>query len=429
MAHVARANLLRLIRFPRVDDLLAAGLAIELLFISMNTAGLGSPYGILRLLVLGTAVGAISLAAISGAARRERRALDKVWVLALVYFAWVGTQRAMYAEALNTALTILGVVVVFVAARVSLEDRVAGLRRWVTVVVVALLLPALVGQGFDATARSWFPGLQGRYFGFSNPDALGFVAGLAIVLSIPVLSRWRGRTLFGLSVVLFAITASYTAAIATGLAGIAYFVLSGSRGARVLRWSIPALGAATIAGLIWISTDQGIAALESLRRHVRLSGRTELWAELMSLTSIHDYFWTGLGNRGVSVYTMKIMEVNSAHSTLLQMLLSAGFLTTLFFIVVFAVVAMRALSRIIAEPGRPQRLAFAVVTYMFVTSLVSTEPSAPVCISLIVVLVVSSPGGQSLVEPGPRTPSERDPFGWWRVPRVLGRRLLGSERG
>lgn len=421
MNRFARGEPLRSIRSLDAGNLLAAGLATELLFITMNTSGLGSAYGIVRVLVLGISVGAIALALVS-APVRPRRAVDKLPALAIVYFAWTATQHAIYSEALNTVLSLLSVVVVIVAARTSLNSFVSGLRRWVLVIVITLLLPALVGQGFDANKRVWLGLVPGRYFGFSNPDALGFVAGLAIVLSIPVLSRWRGRALFALGVVLFAITASYTVAIAAGLAVVANLLLPGVRGSRILRSSIPALSAVTTAGLVWISTDHGIAALETLNRHVSLSGRTLIWVQLMKLARGRNYFWTGLGDTGVSVYTLKILKVASAHMTLLQMLLSAGFLTAVFFILVCAIVATRTLSRITVEPDRAQRLAFAVVVYWFVTSLVSTEPSAAVCVSLIVALAVSSSGDDSLVETLGRAEPERDRLGWRHVVRMRGRR-------
>jgi len=384
-------------RLASIESLLAAGVAVGFLFISISVAGYGTTYSQLRLIALDISVGAVFLAFMSALIRRRAQA-DALAILAILYFVWAGIQDASQSDTLKAALDLVGASMSYAATLASLHRVLSGLRRWILVVVIVSLLPAFLGQGFSA-GRVWFGLAPGRYFGFSNPDALGFIAGLALLLSLPVLRLTWGRILAALAGLLYVISATNTAAIAAGVAVAAYYFVAKNRATRLLRGGTAVLAAVTVGVLTWIPTSQGMDAFESLSQKISLSSRTLLWVELLQNARDSGYFWTGLGDRSVADYTAEIMGVATAHTSILQILLSKGFFTTVFFILVAVVAANRTLGKISSKPSRDNCLAFAVVVYWFVTSLVSTQPVTPLGLMLLVLIAIPHPDDESESDP------------------------------
>jgi len=374
-------------RLASIENLLAAAVALGLFFITVNVAEYGSTYYDFRLIVLGISAGATSLAFMSALARRRTKA-DTLAVLAILYFAWAAIQDLTQSGIPSVALDLVGASAAYAATRANLRGVLPGLRRWILVAVIACLLPAFLGQGFRA-GRVWFGLAPGRYFGFSNPDGLGFIAGLALLLSLPILRLARGRILAIVGGFLFVIAATYTAAIAAGLAVVSYYFVAKGRATRHLQWGAAGLAVITVGALVWMPTRQGMDAFDSLSQRMSLSGRTVLWFELLRIARDAGYFWTGLGGRVVGRYTVEILGVGTAHATILQLLLSKGFVTTAIFVLIAAIAANRTLGRISSKPSRDERLAFAILVYWFVTSLVSTEPGTPFGLMLVFLIAVS----------------------------------------
>ena len=393
MTRLPRSNDAAGPRLASIESLLAAGVAVGLLFIGISVAGYGTTYSQLRLVALDISVGAVFLAFMSALIHRRAQA-DVLAILAILYFVWSGIQDASQADTLGAILDLVGASMSYAATLASLRKVLSGLRRWILVVVITSLLPALLGQGFGP-GRVWFGLTQGRYFGFSNPDALGFIAGLALLLSLPVLRFTHGRILAALSGLLYVISATNTAAIATGAAVAAYYFVAKNRATRHLRGGAAVLAAVTVGVLTWIPTNQAMNAFESLSQKISLSSRTLLWFELLQSARDSGYFWTGMGDGGVAHYTVAILGVATAHTTILQMLLSKGFFTTVFFIVVAVVAANRTLGKVASKPSRDHCLAFAVVIYWFVTSLVSTQPGTPLGLMLLVLIAIPHPDDES----------------------------------
>ena len=371
--------------FAAAESLLAAGVALGLLFISVVGPDSGDNY--IRFAALGISASCIALALIAGLSQRTAKA-DVLVILAFCYFILVGVQEMTQSDILHAFPYLLGAFSSIGAIHANLSGLMSGLRRWTLIVIIAALLPAFVGQGFSE-GRVWLGLLPGRYYGFSNPDALSFLAGLAILLSIPVLRSTRGFALAALGGLLFLLTATYTAAIATTLASTAYFFLIGRNVNRILQWFIAVFATLTAVALVWIPTDNAIVAFSSLHEKVSLTRRTFIWVELLQHTRGTGYFWTGLGDQAVARYTSEIMGVGSAHMTILQLFLSKGFIATAFFILVATIAAIRTLGHCSSDPGGVHRLAMAVVVYWFVTSLASTQPGTAMGFSAVIAIAIS----------------------------------------
>ena len=375
-------------RLVDIESLLAAGLAVGLLFISMSVSGTGATDSSLRLITLGASAGTVSLAFLSALSRRRTKA-DALAVVFFAYFAIIGIQSGTQSNVLQTVLSIIGALMSLAATRADLHAIFFRFRHWILVVVVISLLPAFLGHGFSA-GRTWLRFVPGRYFGFSNPDAFGFVAGLAILLALPVLRTTRGRALLAAGGLLFVISSAYTALIATALAAAAYFLLAKGKGSRFLQWGVSLFGVVTVGALTWIPTPSGIAAFEWLSQRLSLSSRTLIWVQLLQLSRGTGYFWTGLGDRGVQGLTLEIGGLGTAHTTILQIFLANGFVVTVCFVLVSASASVRILGRLSLAPSRDHRLALAVLVYWFVTSLVSTQPGTPLGLAVIVLAAIPS---------------------------------------
>lgn len=381
-----------------VESLLGAGVAFGVLFLSVAVFDSGD--NLLRFAFLGLSGSAVALAFISAYSKRGPGP-GATAVVATAYFCWAGLQEfAQTSDPLRSIPSVIGVLLCLTAGRARLAGVLAGLRRWFLVVVVIALLPAVLGEGF-APGRVWLPLLPGRYFGFSNPDALGFIAGIAIVLSWSTPERWRRRLLVVAGWGLFAISASYSPAIALSAALLAYHFVHLEGVASLCRRLVWLFSGLSLAALAWVSTEPGIAAARHFSGLLDLSGRTVIWAELLRYARSTGYFWTGLGDAGVARYTLDIGGVGSAHATMLQILLSKGYLTTVFFVLVVTFAAQRTLTR----AGEPDAMSVgvpaALLVYWFVISLASIQPGA--AMGLLLVLVVSLPrSGADDTPPGGR---------------------------
>lgn len=387
------------------ENLLCAGLAVGLFVTSFraNAFGGSASYRNIGLAIAGCLIGAAILSGLTPPKRsqsRQRRNRDTLAVLAAMYFAWTGIQNFfLQSDRLGAATSVIAFLLVSATLATDLQRLNAGLRRWLLVIVVADFVPAFLGQGFEATKRVWLDFLPGRYFAFSNPNALAFIAGLAVLLAAPVLRQKRGRMLGLLGGTLVVLTAGYATAIGLGLALLAYLLLGRLKSTGLLSSAVAALALVTPALVIWLPSDDGVGVLSALQENLDLSNRSFLWVSLVRLTRDSGNFWLGLGDQRVAFYTAAIQDVGTAHSTILQLYLSEGFITTVFFVFVAALATRRILN---SERTRDARVAFAVVVYWFVVSLSSAEPGTALGFSLIVILAVarSSAPHQSLDQHG-----------------------------
>jgi O-antigen ligase len=378
-----------------VENLLCAALAMGFLVTSLRTDAFGdsSPYRTWGLCISGCLIAAtffwgIALRPDSQSPRVRNR--DALVLLAGSYFAWCGIQSFfLQSSVLHAALSLMALLLVMGTLAADLQRMIAGLRRWFLVVVIACLMPAVVLQGFEP-GRVWLDFLPGRYFAFSNPNALAFLAGLAVLLAVPVLRQGRGWVLALLGAVLAVLASGYTTAVALGLALLAYFGLGQVKNTGLPAVGVGALALATPMMLIWLPSESALRAVMALQSQFDLSGRSLLWVHLVRLTRDLDEFWTGLGDRAVAFYTEAILGVATAHSTILQMFLSKGFLTTVFFVFVAAAATIHILNAYFLNRSGNERVAFAVVVYWFVVSLASTQPGTALGFSLVVVLAVAS---------------------------------------
>lgn len=383
MAHVTRPQDTGI---AATERLLTVAIALGIAFITINVGGLGSATNYIRFAVFGLSGTAITLVFIAGS-KRQRTNADLLAVFIATYFIAAGVQDVTQSNTTGATLNLFGVLLALGATQADLQRVLAGLRFWFLLLIIATLVPAGLRQGFNP-GREWFGLFPGRYFSFSNPDGLGFIAGLGVLLSIPALKHAHGRALGALSALLFVITAAYTAAIALSLAGAAYFLLIRLRVAPILQFFTSLLAAITVGSLLWISSSSAIGALEYLEQHFDLSGRDQIWIALLQQSRVTGHFWTGWGDQVVSDYTRAIAGVGSAHATILQMFLSKGFAMTTFFILVAALATVRILGRISSNPSSHQRLAMAVTVYWFVTSLASTQPGTVMGLALVVIVAI-----------------------------------------
>lgn len=369
-----------------IENLLTFGVAMGILYISIDLYGFGQTTNYVRFATFGLSSIAIALASIVAFTRRGANA-DLLSVAAILYFICAGARDVLASYAPGVILNLLGAALSLASTKADLHRMLSGFRRWFLVVIIAVLLPAFFGQGFRA-GREWFGIFPGRYFGFSNPDGLGFMAGIGALLSIPVLRRPQGYALAAVSALLFVVSAAYTTAIAVGLAITAYFLLTKTKSRQVLQLLTAMLAAVTIGSLPWITTVQGINAFEFLQRQFNLSGREKLWVALLQQARATGSFMTGWGDQVVGNYTRAFAAVGSAHMTILQIFLSQGFLMTVLFIAIATMAAIRILGRIATNPASHQRLAIALVVYWFVTSLVSTQPGTEMGFALILAVAI-----------------------------------------
>lgn len=403
------------VRTTATENLLCFGLALGVLVTSFDLDafnGSAAEYRNLGVGISGFLIGLTVLLGLTpgspdrGAEGRGREALV---LLAVTYFAWAAVQNYfLQSEMLDTASAAIAVLLLLGALRATLSRVLAGLRRWFLAVVAVCLVPATTGQGFLEGSRVWLDFLPGRYFAFSNPNALAFLAGFAVLLAVPVLRQRLGRMLFLLGIVLTVLTAGTTTGIGVGLGLLSYFGLGKKvRSAGTLRFGVAALGLATPAMLIWLHTDSSVRFLTAFSARFDLSARSFLWASLVRTTRGTGHFWTGLGDRTVELYTAAILDVGSAHSTILQMFLSDGFLTATAFVLVSALAAIRILG--VWESGRTDdaRLAFALVVYWFITSLTSAQPGTAFGFALVVLLAVA------------RSTAPRRPVEQYEIPALM----------
>lgn len=387
MTRVARIDDQSHPRIASIESLLTAGVAFGIFFICIAVGGYGDATNYVRYAAFGLSGSAIALAFMAGFIRRGPK-VDVLAIIAFVYFTCAAVQDATTDYITLAVLDLFGALLSLAATRANLRRVLSGLRHWILIVIIVAVVPAFFGQGFNA-GREWFGLLPGRYFGFSNPDALGFIAGLGILLSIPVLGRARGLALAVFAAFLFVIAATYTALFAVSLAVAAYAWPIKAKATQVLQLLTALLAAVSILGLAWTTTAQGLDAFEFLRQRVSLSRRTEIWVTLLQQSRANGHFWKGLGDITVANYTHEIGGAGTAHTTILQMLLSKGFLMTAFFILVAAIAAVRILGRFSWDSNRDQHLAIAVAVYWFVTSLVSSQPGTVMGFSLVIVVAIS----------------------------------------
>ncbi|GAB2779757.1 hypothetical protein GCM10027020_36580 [Nocardioides salsibiostraticola] len=381
------------------ENLLGAALVLSLFVTSFSVDAFGGAAITYRNIGLVIAAGLASITVIQAFAPKaksacidDHRGKDLLALLSICYFGWTGAQNYLLQnDFIGTALPGIGLLIILGALRADLAKVVAGLRRWLFAVAVAFIIPALFNQGFEENSRTWLGILPGRYFAFSNPNAVAFLAGIAALLAIPVIRQGRGRMMLLIAFVLAILTAGYTTAIALGISIFAYLALARVKRVGHLRFGVVSLSIVTPGLLLWLPSDHALGFLSGLQERVDLSGRTFLWVSLARLARDNGNFWTGMGDIELAAYTTPVLGVNSAHSTLLQLFLSEGFITATFFIVL----AGSAVNRILSSPRRASlpkanRIAFAVAVYWFVISLTSTQPGTAVGLCVILLLAVAS---------------------------------------
>lgn len=394
-----------------VENLLCAALAVGLFVTSLraNAFGDSTTYRNYGLAIAGCLSGAaivVGFAGLKGGQSRAARKSDALVVLGALYFGWAGIQNYFVQSDMLGAVTSLIAFLLVVATLAADPQRLnVALRRWLLLIVLASLLPALLGQGFEPNKRVWLSFLPGRYFAFSNPNALAFLAGLAVLLAVPVLRKTGGRVLVALAGVLVVLTAGITTAIGLGLALLAYIALGRARNTGLLRAGVAALAGVTPAVLIWLPSDSALRGLTALQEALDLSGRSFLWVNLVRLTRDLDTFWFGMGDRRVAFYTAGIQDVASAHSTILQIFLSEGFVTAVLFVLVAALATTRLLA---SGQTKDARISFAVVVYWFVTSLSSAQSGTALAFSVIVVLAIAH--SRAARQPVPTTATRGRPL-------------------
>lgn len=381
-------------RGSSIENLLCAALALGLFVTSLGAEAFGgsSSYRTGGLLVVGCLIGVTLILGLAPRGPRQgsgpRR--NVLVLLAAGYFGWAGAQDYFLQSDLSGAVqSLIGFLVVCGALAADIHRVIVGLRRWFVVLLVAFLVPALMGQGYEVGERVWFSFLPGRYFGFSNANALSYVAGIAILLAVPVLRQPRGRWLVLLGGFLLVITAGNTTAVALGVAILAYVGFGKVRKVGALTFGVRLLAIATPVMLLWLRTDGAVSTLANLQARFDLSGRSFLWVSLVRLTRNSDSFWLGLGDEKVAYHTAALLDVYSAHSTILQVFLGGGFLTAVLFVLAAASATIRLLNDWASERTSDQRIALAIILYWFIVSLTSTQPGTGLGFSLVIVLAVA----------------------------------------
>lgn len=387
------------LRLRSAESLICAALALGLFVTSLDANAFG---GSARYVSLGLAAATcIAGASVVGGLTQQdggpkQRDSTALFCWTICYFVWTGVQNLfLQSNETGAVASLIAVLIVCGTLKVDLPHLNAWLRRWLLIALVAFLVPAMQGQGFVTGERQWLSFLPGRYFGFSNPNALAFLAGLAILLAVPVFHRGHGRFLALIGLILLILTAGNTTAIALGLALSAYVGLGRISRAGPLKFSVATMACATPALLLWIPSDGGLKFLAWFQDRFDLSGRSFLWISLVRLTRHSGHLWFGIGEQGVSSFTLGVLDVYSAHLTILQVYLADGFVTALLFVLVAALATVRTLDIWAVERTKDSRLSFAMIVYWFVVSLSSTQPGTALALSLVVALAISRSGAAS----------------------------------
>lgn len=358
----------------------------------------------IRFALLAVAGGSAALAALS-ALGRPSTSFGRIPLLAIAFLAGTGLQEYAQSGWLKTVPYAIGILLAIAVTRAELDKL---LRRmpaaWLLVVLVALV--PINSPDSYAAGRQWLPGVPGRYFAFSNPDALGLMAGVGLLLALSGLRRVWNRALLAASLLLFVLTAAYTtlAAVVIGVAVVAVSRIP--RVARLAETGSILLAGASVVGLMWLPTPGALNFFTWLHTHISLTNRTLIWVRLVQLADERNYFWTGLGDRQVADFTLRIYGVGSAHTTLLQLVLSKGFVTTLVFILL-VLASVRAALRLAPRTSDPApRYALALMAFWFVTSLASIQTVNPLVISLMTCLgAVCATASRGLIpDPSPTNP-------------------------
>jgi hypothetical protein len=339
----------------------------------------------LRAVLLGAALLGAFVACLA-AVSRNRTANGGRTAVIIFLLSCLGMQESVI-DSPKYALPYLVAGMLVFAASGQREVLVLGLQRFWTMGSLALLAPAVLGRGF-LPGRVWLPGVPGRYYSaFSHPNALGFMAGLGVLIAWPSRGRRGTRTLLGASGLLLALSASYTSLIALAVA-IAAYLLIRIRGPLasdvLLRLTAPAL----VLFAFILGTDKGLQWMESLSQHVSATNRTHLWVNLLSYVhSLKGGRWFGLGQVKTALLAGDFNGVASAHSTLLQLALSLGLVGTTLFLAALHLVLSRDSESSTASLVVERAQTTAILVFVLVTSLTSVEPASPIVLAFLWILV------------------------------------------
>ncbi|MBE7324830.1 hypothetical protein IEQ44_09200 [Nocardioides sp. Y6] len=424
----------RLRALVSIEGLLAVGLVTALFVLSLEVEALGgsTPYrnaglAITTVCALAVAVRAALVRAEGAAGIRGRylaplgRLLrDPLALSAGVYFAYSGIHSLVVDRyVLATGLALIALLLVSAMNQVDVSRLVVALRWGFLALLALLLVPALTSGGYDETKRVWIDILPGRYFGWSNPNALALLAGIGILLALPSLRSRVGALLVLLSSILLALTASYTTLIALPVAIVVFYVFAHPKSALLLK-PLPRVkvgllqgvtllvAAAILVGTAQIGTAWGIRLLDDLQDRLLLSNRSALWSDLLTQTRDEHTFLTGLGSMRLGEYTMEILGVQTAHSTLLQSYLAGGFLMAALLIITATVAVFRTLQSLSATRSLPGRLALALALYLCVVALTSTQPASPPVLLLVLLLAGALPTRRPAPAPAADTAAPSD---------------------
>lgn len=212
---------------------------------------------------------------------------DAMVALASGYLGWTGIQNFFLQGDLPGATqSLIALLVVLGAITSNTTDMLLSLRRWLTVALALFLLPALTGSGYVAESRVWFDFLPGRYFSYSNPNALAFLAGIGVLVAVPVIANKRAPVLASMGILLAVLTAGYTTAIALAIGLLAYMALGRIQRTGPLRLGVNTLAAATPVILLWLPTNNALRFFSDLAARWDFSGRTLLDSATMRHSTI-----------------------------------------------------------------------------------------------------------------------------------------------
>lgn len=370
---------------PRaLEHLIAIGIVTGLAAITIETAVLDRFYAT-GLVVLGGVTAALSVVVGRDRSSSSERATA---VVAFSYLSLAAAMSVWRDELTASASFISAVALTWSAQRARLDVLMVLVRNWLAAAVFVFMWPLLGGDGYEA-GRTWLSQQPGRFFGFSNPNALSFLAGLLILLCLP---PRRTKALWGmlpLGGILIIVTASWTALVALGAALVIFVSMRRRSVLLAVRWLIPVVAAMTSGFIGLIYTPRAIEFLLKLSLNFDFSARTYIWLSLVQRTRDIGAFWTGVGEKEVGRYATDISGVTSAHSTVLQILLSKGFVMALFFVFLVTLVSLTALRSATRAPNLYTRGVVAIIAYWFIHSLVSSTPGSAEGLTVIVALTVA----------------------------------------
>lgn len=254
--------------------------------------------------------------------------------------------------------------------------RLMAYSLWLTVMLNLVWVFAVPAAAVQATGE--WSGVHGQ------KNALGFIAtiGAAILFVAPQYDRRRRvvhyTMLLGmLALLVFSESATQLVATLIPLASMA--VYHGFRGRKTLRGAvITSLVTASVFTTLFVTANLAFVA-DLLDKDVTLTGRTDLWQDLLPLIWHRPLLGSGL-DATFGGYFSPVHEVwiqnrwdpQHAHNALLQIVLDLGIVGGVVFLTTYFRAIPKAIAYLRAQPGR---LGLWPITFLTTTLMVSISES------------------------------------------------------